>query len=86
SVGAKLDEKARSETGASFRLLIDRVAECQRAGYLAEGNSEQIALSIWSSMHGIVSLALSGHLGIEPAQATPLFDYHQAAILRAFEA
>jgi len=77
----RLDERAQAETGASFRILVDRVAECQAAGVLCAGPTEAIAVHIWASVHGFASLALSGHLGVSGDELLGLFDLHQGLLL-----
>lgn len=49
----------------SFHFLVDRVRECVAAGVLAEGDPEEIAMTIWAHVHGLVSLRIQGQL--EPA-------------------
>lgn len=46
----------------TFQFLIDRVAECQRAGIVRRGDPARVALGIWAHVHGLVSLRLTGHL------------------------
>lgn len=41
---------------AMTRLRIT-VAECMEKGYIAKGDPDQISLSVWSFVHGLVSLA-----------------------------
>jgi AcrR family transcriptional regulator len=56
---------ARSEPKTpepTFQFLVDRVRECMHARVLREGDAEQVAAVIWASVHGLVSLRLSGHL------------------------
>lgn len=77
----KCDEKTRAETGVSFQLLVDRVAECQRSGDVRDGDERTLALSIWAGVHGIVTLALSGRLGAEPALCREVFLFHQEILL-----
>lgn len=77
----RLDERAQAETGASFRILVDRVAECQAAGAFLPGPVEPIAVHIWASVHGFASLALSGHLGVEGDELRSLFALHQDLLL-----
>ena len=76
-----LDERAQAETGASFRILVDRVAECQAAGVVRPGPLEPTAVYIWSCVHGIASLALSGHLGVQGAELDGLFALHLDLLL-----
>jgi len=77
----RLDERAQAETGASFRILVDRVLECQAAGELVSGPAEAMAVHIWAAVHGFASLALSGHLGAPPEQLRELFVLHQDWLL-----
>ena len=53
----------RETLGRSFQLLVDRVRECQDAGRLRAGDPQEIAVVIWSFVHGLVSLYLAGHMG-----------------------
>jgi AcrR family transcriptional regulator len=46
----------------TFQFLIDRVIECQKERILPRGDPEAAATVIWSQVHGLVSLRLSGHL------------------------
>lgn len=77
----RLDERAQMETAASFRILVDRVAECQAAGVVRAGPIEPIAVSIWASVHGFASLALSAHLSAEGEALRALFATHQDVML-----
>ena len=47
----------------TFHLLVDAVVDCQRGGSIAPGNSRDIAIGVWSSVHGLASLLLNGPLG-----------------------
>jgi AcrR family transcriptional regulator len=51
------------EPEPTFQFLVDRVRECMQARVLKKGDPEQVALLIWSHVHGLVSLRLSGQLG-----------------------
>jgi AcrR family transcriptional regulator len=51
----------------TFRFLSDRVRECMQAGLLKTDEPEAVALAIWSHVHGLVSLHLSGALGLPEA-------------------
>lgn len=46
----------------TFQFLVDRVRECQQAKVVARGDADELATIIWSHVHGLVSLRLSGHL------------------------
>jgi AcrR family transcriptional regulator len=47
---------------AAFTLLIDLIADCQRAGAASPGNPSRIAVEVWSFVHGLVVLHQNGLL------------------------
>ncbi|MCA9590170.1 MAG: TetR/AcrR family transcriptional regulator [Myxococcales bacterium] len=57
-----LREETAAEFGTTFRLLVDRVVENQGCKRLRAGEPEQVALTIWAHVHGLVSLFLDRHL------------------------
>jgi hypothetical protein len=58
---------------ATFRFLVDRVAECQSAGLCEPGDPEVAALSIWAHVHGLVSLYLAHKLQADEATFRSLY-------------
>jgi hypothetical protein len=46
----------------SFQQLVDIVKICQGAGILKAGELDFIALSLWGTVHGFVSLLLEGQI------------------------
>lgn len=48
---------------ASFAMLTDAVAACQREGFAAPGDPMPIVLVAWSAVHGASSLFIDGPLG-----------------------
>jgi len=56
----------------SFALVVRIVQACQAEGILAEGASEQMAVSVWSLVHGLVALQVEGQLSHELADPTRL--------------
>lgn len=46
----------------NFRQLVEIVELCQQANILKEGESDLIALSIWGTVHGFISLLLEGQI------------------------
>ncbi len=46
----------------SFALVVQIVEACQKAGVLNRGPSDLIAVSLWSLIHGFVSLILEGQI------------------------
>jgi AcrR family transcriptional regulator len=55
--------RSKENLSRSFQLLVDRTRECQEAGLVRSGDPHEIAVLIWSFVHGLVSLYLAGHMG-----------------------
>jgi len=47
-----------STSKANFQLLVDLVQRCQSAGVLSDQPKEILAVSVWSLVHGFVSLLM----------------------------
>ncbi|MBN8578830.1 MAG: TetR/AcrR family transcriptional regulator [Cyclobacteriaceae bacterium] len=50
------------EGDRAFDILLQTVKECQTVGYFTGFNAEQMSFMIWSMMHGLCTLRLTGHL------------------------
>ncbi len=46
----------------AFGLLVDAIAECQRAGKVKEGDPKELALAAWSVVHGLSALVVNRQL------------------------
>jgi AcrR family transcriptional regulator len=46
----------------AFDLLVEAIAECQRAGVVRAGDARRLALGPWAMMHGLASLLVDGQL------------------------
>ena len=46
----------------SFKAVVEIVENCQSAGILAPGPSDMMAVSVWSLVHGFVSLLLEDQI------------------------
>ncbi len=66
------EELARKAT-ANYQLLVDRIQECADSGALRPGDANQAALTVWALCHGLVSLQLTGALGLTDEAFLPLF-------------
>lgn len=75
----QLPATSRQILARSFQLLVDRVRECQDAGDLRAGEPEEIAVLIWSFVHGLVSLYLAGHMGPLDGKPTAFARFYAAA-------
>lgn len=57
------DESVCWEEGMDvMRTLLNTIQECQAVGYFSGKQVEPFALMIWSTIHGMCTLALHGHL------------------------
>lgn len=52
----------RQAAQATFRLLVDAIADCQRVGLVRADDPEELAVSAWSMVHGFSTLLLDGQL------------------------
>jgi AcrR family transcriptional regulator len=58
------DEAVKNATTAAFQIFLDGIAASQRAGELRTDRSvEMLALTMWSTMHGLTTLLLDHLLG-----------------------
>lgn len=46
----------------AFSLLVMSVRACQQAGYFTQFEAEAFSMFIWSTMHGLCTLKIKGHL------------------------
>lgn len=46
----------------AFSLLVVSVRACQQAGYFTQFDAETFSMFIWSTMHGLCTLKIKGHL------------------------
>jgi len=49
-------------SGKCFSLLLRIVEECQACGLLRPGPPDLVAVSVWSLMHGLISLVLENQI------------------------
>jgi len=58
----------------NFRQVVEIVEICQGAEILKSGDSELIALSLWGTVHGFISLLLEGQISHTVLEKAPLKD------------
>jgi AcrR family transcriptional regulator len=59
-----------NDPGPTFRFLLDRVVEAQRAGAVKpDADPLEVSLHLWSHVHGLASLYLTGGLRFQLAEA-----------------
>lgn len=66
------DEGARA-----FDILLHTIKDCQAAGYFAGFPTEQMSFMIWSMMHGLCILRITGHLAHVGAARAAQLDLDQ---------
>jgi AcrR family transcriptional regulator len=79
-LGSAADPDLEQEGGAAFQALVDALIEQQQAGLIVEDPPRQLALFIWSLVHGVAMLALDGRFQHSGAEVSALTRY---AIARA---
>jgi AcrR family transcriptional regulator len=52
----------------AFGILVETVSSEQLAGHLRAGEPPQLARILWSLVHGIATLGMSGQLRLDPSQ------------------
>jgi AcrR family transcriptional regulator len=52
----------QAASAETFGLLVEALRDCQKAGLVRPGDSEELALCAWSAVHGLSSLAVDGQL------------------------
>lgn len=52
--------RERFDPASTFQFLIDRIRECIDSGDLRADDPEQVAVSVWAHVHGLVSLQICG--------------------------
>jgi AcrR family transcriptional regulator len=72
----------RESTGA-FRVLVDAIAELQRAGNTRPEPPELLALVAWSGVHGLAMLAIDGQLERPGVVIDDVLRFHVARLADA---
>jgi AcrR family transcriptional regulator len=85
-----LDEKQKANCDEGwpeghnvFMTLVNTVEECQQHGYFKGHETKTLSLLIWSTMHGLCSLSINGHLG-HIAKKKQFFGNGEQALEAAF--
>ena len=68
SLGTAADPELEREGAAAFQALVDAIVEQQRDALIVNDHLMQLALYIWSLVHGIAMLVIDGrldHTGVE---------------------
>jgi len=79
----RLDEASRREISWTFQTLQDCIEENQQACLMSEGEARSLAAYVWSSLHGLASLIVSGNLGESEEEIGSLVDQHLRLLERS---
>lgn len=58
----------RFDPASTFQFLVDRIRECVDSGDLRKGDPEEVAVTVWAHVHGLVSLQICGSLDLTDEQ------------------
>lgn len=75
------DSEGQQVARAAYQPLLDAVARCRSEGLLAGPDPDRVALHLWSTAHGMVSLELNDQL--PPGDEPPALLYEQALVYAA---
>jgi AcrR family transcriptional regulator len=75
----EMHESVRRKAAPTFQFLVDRVRECIEAGVLIDIDPNELAATIWSHSHGLVSLYLDGNLRLHLASEPDFEAFYQRA-------
>lgn len=77
---ASKSEQLKRVSSAAYQVLLDAILECQQAGLLAANDSQVMAMSAWSIVHGLASILLDGPVGTQEIKHE-MFDSLADAVL-----
>lgn len=69
----------------SIAPLVSTVDRAREAGALRGGSTEQLVRSIWSGVHGWVTLELAGLMPQDPRNSADEYDVHLRSLLAAWQ-
>lgn len=75
----EMPETVRRKASPTFQFLVDRVRECIDAGVLLDTDPTELAATIWSHSHGLVSLYLNGNLRLHVPSEREFEEFFQRA-------
>ena len=78
----KMPADAAIRLAPTFQFLVDRVRECIEDHTFAPADPVEVAATIWSSVHGAMSLYLTGKLRPVIQTEDQFIDYYRASQLR----
>ena len=74
-ISSAADVQLAGEGAGAFQVLVDALAELQQQDLARRDDTQQMALFVWSTVHGVAMLAIDGRLGQKPAAVDGLTHY-----------
>lgn len=59
---ADCDPDLRVTAGSAFGVLVGAIEDLQRAGLVRAGAADELAMFVWSAVHGVAMLSIDGQL------------------------
>jgi AcrR family transcriptional regulator len=69
------DAEFADEGAGAFHVLVDALDELQQQDLARRDDTQQMALFVWSTVHGVAMLAIDGRLGPKPSAVDSLTQY-----------
>jgi AcrR family transcriptional regulator len=69
------DADLEQEGGGAFQVLVDALTALQKQKLARRDDTQQMALFVWSAVHGVAMLAIDGRLGHQPLVLDRLAQY-----------
>ena len=85
-ISGAADVQLAGEGAGAFQVLVDALTALQTQNLARRDDTQQMALFVWSAVHGVAMLAIDGRLGQEPAVVDRLTQYATDRIRAAITA
>lgn len=74
-ISSATDVQLAEEGTGAFQVLVDALTELQQQDLARRDDTQQMALFVWSTVHGVAMLAIDGRLGQKPSAVDRLTHY-----------
>jgi len=74
-ISGAADVQLAGEGAGAFQVLVDALTALQTQNLARRDDTQQMALFVWSTVHGVAMLAIDGRLGQKPAAVDGLTHY-----------
>lgn len=80
--GFQPSPSALDQSRRTFQVLVDGVQAGMDAGVFRRGDPETVALALWATVHGVVSLEIAG--GLRESEGQQVFEQAMRAVATGF--